>query len=81
MAASLGIDREPSPLEGRRKSLETDDVSAALDLLVEAFQGVGGVDLGAMVFGEGHEGEDVLLGLVHERRQLREAQALTRLAG
>ena len=45
---------------------DADDVGPALDLLVDALQEVGGVDFGAVVPGEGHEGEHVGLGLVHE---------------
>ena len=58
MAAWLRIDGEPPPLEERRKSPETDHVVAALDLLVDALQGDGGVDLGAVLLGEGHERQD-----------------------
>src|SRR5512144_434748 len=33
---------------------------------VQAFEGVDGVDLGPVLLGEGHVGEDVCFGLVHE---------------
>ena len=54
----------------------------ALDLLVETLQGVGGVDLAPVLPGEGHEGQHVLFGLVHELGELRQAlaQALGDLA-
>ena len=48
---------------------DADDVAAAFDLAVEAFEGVGRVDLGAMLGGEPHVGQHVGLGLVHEGRQ------------
>lgn len=38
----------------------------ALDLAIEALEGVGRVQLDAMLAGEGHVGEDVVLGLVHD---------------
>ena len=45
---------------------DADDVRAALDLLVEAFQGVGRVDLGAVILGKAHEGQHVSLGLAYQ---------------
>jgi hypothetical protein len=39
---------------------------AALDLAVEPFERVGGVQLRPVLRREGHVGEDVRLGLVHE---------------
>ena len=41
-----------------------------LDLLVQAFQWVGGVQLGAVLSREGHVGQHVVLASVHQRAQL-----------
>ena len=51
--------------DGRLVGEYSDDVGASLDLFVEALQGVGRVDLGPVIFGEGHEGQYVLLGRRH----------------
>ncbi len=48
---------------------DADDIGAPLDLAVQAFQGVGGVQLGAQVLGIGHVGQHVELGLVHQGGQ------------
>src|SRR5262249_11606000 len=45
---------------------DADDVGTALDLAIEALEGIGGMQLRAMGGGEGHVGEDVGLGLVHQ---------------
>ena len=39
-------------------------VGPALDLAVQALDGIGGVQLGAMFLGEGHVGQNVGLGIV-----------------
>src|SRR6266536_2562689 len=44
---------------------DADNIGAALDLAVEAFERVDGVDFWAMIFREAHEGEYVGLRLVH----------------
>ena len=54
---------------------DADDVAAAFDVGVEPFEGVGRVDLGAMLGGELHVGQHVGLGLVHEGRQPGHAEA------
>jgi hypothetical protein len=41
---------------------DSDNVGPALDLLVEALEWVGGVELGAVLGGEGDVGEDIVLG-------------------
>ena len=46
---------------------DADDFGATLDLAVEALDRVGAVQLGATLRREGHAGQDVGLGLVHER--------------
>ena len=48
----------------------TDDVGAALALGMEPFDRVCGVQLLAVLPGEAHVGEDVVLGFVHENGQL-----------
>lgn len=45
--------------------VNADDVGAALDLLVEPLERVGGVQLAAQLLGAIHEGEDIVFGLVH----------------
>ena len=42
------------------------DIGSPLDLSIETFDRIGGVDLRPVVFREGGVGEDVLLGLIHE---------------
>ena len=49
---------------------DTDDVGAALDLGMEPFDRVCGVQFLAVLPGEAHEGEHIGLGLVHENCQL-----------
>lgn len=48
-----------------------DDLGSALDLAVEAFQRVRAVQLGTMLRREGHIGQHIGLGCVHQRRELR----------
>src|SRR5436190_24087375 len=48
---------------------DANDVGTALDLAVEAFQRIGGVDFGSVIFGEAHKGEDIGFGLIHQRCQ------------
>ncbi len=68
MAASLGSEQERR--RRRRKPAQPDDVGAALDFAVDTLQRIGRVQLGAVLLGEGHIGQDVGLGLVHEIGQL-----------
>ena len=49
---------------------DADNVGAALDFAVEPFQRVGAVDLGPVVLGEAHKGEDIGFRLIHQCRQL-----------
>ena len=67
MAASLG--RGPSAT-GSSERPNADDVGAALDLAVKALQRIGRVELAATLPREGHVGEQVGLGLVHEGGEL-----------
>lgn len=67
-AASFGSEQDRR--RRRRKPAQPDDVGAPFDLAVEALQGVGGVQLGAMLPGERHVRRHVLLGLVHDRGEL-----------
>ena len=49
---------------------DADNIGAALDLTVEPLDGVGAVQLGAMLPREIYVGQDVMLGGVHERCEL-----------
>ena len=49
---------------------DADHVAAPLDLAIETFQRIGTVDLGTVLGREVHIGEDIGLGVVHQRRQL-----------
>jgi hypothetical protein len=51
---------------------DADDIGPPLDLAVEPLNGIGRADLVPMLFREGHEGEDVDLGLVGEGGELGE---------
>ena len=54
----------------RRRRVDAHHVRAALDLAVEALEGVRAVQLGAVLGGEGHGGQDVHLAVVHELGEL-----------
>lgn len=54
---------------------DADDLGSALDLAVEALDGIGRMDLRPVIFGEAHEGEHVGFGLVQERGELRQLGA------
>lgn len=56
---------------------DRDHVGAALDLAVQAFERVRRVQLRPVLFREGEVGERVVLGLVHDLTELREALAQT----
>ena len=45
---------------------DPDDVGSALDLLIQPLQRIRRMQLGSMLRGEGHVGEHVMLGLVHQ---------------
>src|SRR5215813_7014764 len=49
---------------------DADDVGAALDFAIEAFQWIGAVDLRSVVFGKAHEGENIGFGLIHQDGKL-----------
>jgi len=48
----------------------TNDVSAAFDFAVQPLDRVGGVELGAVLLGEGHAGQHVSLSVIYDGRQL-----------
>jgi hypothetical protein len=50
---------------------DTHDIRAALDLAVQALDRVCAVQLGSMLVGEGHVGQHIVFGLIHDGRQLR----------
>jgi hypothetical protein len=52
---------------------DADDLAASLDLAIEAFERIGGVQLDAMLGGEAHVGQDVGLGIVHQGGKLGDA--------
>src|SRR5271170_7026070 len=49
---------------------DADDVGPAFHLLVQSLQRIGAVQLGAMLRGEGHVGQHVVFGLVHQPAEL-----------
>ena len=49
---------------------DADDLGAALDLAVEPLQRIGAVDLGPVILGKAHEGEDIGFGFVHQCGEL-----------
>jgi hypothetical protein len=55
-----------APGDGGFVGEDADDFGATLDLAVEALDGIGAVQLGAVLWRERHVSEDVGLGLVHE---------------
>lgn len=58
--------------DGRFVGEDADDVGPALDLAIEAFNGIGAVEFGTVFLREGHIGQHIRLGIVHQGRQLRE---------
>ena len=46
------------------------DFGPSFDFAVEPLEAIGGMDLGPVIDGEAHVGEDVVLGLVHEEGEL-----------
>jgi hypothetical protein len=50
---------------------DSDDIGAALHLLLEPLQWIAAVELGAVLCKKGHVGEHIGLGVVHEGSQLR----------
>ena len=66
----LEKDGADEPCGGGFVGKDTDDVGAALDLGMEPFDRVCGVQFLAVLPGEAQVGEDVVLGFVHENCQL-----------
>ena len=71
MASSLGTEAEKRAFQWKDRPPNADDIGAPLDLAMKAFERVGRMQLGAMCRREVHVGENVVLGLVHEGRELR----------
>src|SRR5271165_32094 len=65
-------DGADQPDDGVVVGEDADDVGPALDLAVESFETVVGVDLRPVLGGKAHVGEDVILGFVHEGGELGE---------
>ncbi len=80
MVAPFGI--EGANAIGSRVRPRADDVGAPLHLLVQAFDGIGAVQPGAVLAGKGQTGQHVMLGLVPEVGQPgpARAQLIRRLA-
>ena len=78
----LDHDAGGEPDQGAVVGEDADDVGAPADLAVDPLERVGGAQLRPVVGGEGVEGEQVLLGLFEQRRDLRQrlAQPLERVA-
>jgi hypothetical protein len=55
----LEQDRTDEACDGLFVGEDADDLGSALDLAINPFERVDGVDLGPVVLGEGHEGEHV----------------------
>ena len=51
---------------------DPDHIGAACDLAIQTFDGVRGMQLGAVLLSESHVGQGVLLGSIHKRRKLRQ---------
>lgn len=71
--SSLGSEQDRR--RRRRKPAQPDDIGPPLDLLIEAFQWVGGVQLGPVLAREGHLGEHVGFAVDDEVGKLRPAGA------
>ena len=78
----LDDDAGGEPDQGAVVGEDADDVGAPTDLAVDPLERVGRAQLRPVVGGEGVEGEQVLLGLLEQRRDLgqRLAQPLERVA-
>lgn len=61
--------------DGALVGIDADNIGAALDFAIEALDGVGAVDLGAVLAREVHVGEHVMLGGIHQLGQLRHSRA------
>ena len=71
MASSLGTEAEERAFQWKDRPPNADDVGAPLDLGMEAFEWIRRVQLLAVLSGEGHVGQDVVLGIVHQCGELR----------
>ena len=63
-------DGADQPGDGSFIGEDADDVGAPFDFAVEPFDRIVAVDLGAVFLGEGHVGQDIGFGLVHQGCQL-----------
>jgi hypothetical protein len=59
-------DGADEPDDGLLIGKDADDIAAALDLFIEAFQDVGAMQLGSVLGRKGHVGQHVCLAVVHE---------------
>ena len=64
-------DRADETGDGRFVWKDADDVGASLDFTVQTFERIRRMQLRAMLLRKAHTGENVVLGLVHQRRELR----------
>ena len=71
----LHEDGADQPGDGSLVRKDANDFSPALDFPVETLDGVGAMQLGAMLLGKGHVGQHVGLGIIHQSRQFRELWA------
>jgi hypothetical protein len=69
----VGLDREHRHQPNQRAVVgeDPDDVRAPADLAVEALERVGASELAPVLSREGVEGEDLVLGLLEDRRRFR----------
>jgi len=70
MASSLGSWEEQKSFRRKDFLTNANHLGAALDLAVDAFDRIGAVELDPMLPGEGHVGQHVGLGLVHDGGEL-----------
>src|SRR5262249_39368450 len=54
---------------------DSDNVSSSFDFFIEAFEGVGAVQFGAVLGREGQVGQHIMLAIVHQRGELGPASA------
>ena len=71
MASSFGSWEDQKSFPWKDFPNNADDLGSALDLAVQALGRVGRVQLGAMFLREGHVGQDIVLGVIHQRGELR----------
>lgn len=73
MEASFG--REGMTAIGPKECPNADDIGAALHLLVQAFDGIRAVQLGAVLARKGHVGQHIVLAVVRQIGQLGPSRA------